>query len=241
MQTKEISKKAVSSTQRSLKQLEQTTQMAGATLEKMHDQVTRLVSVCCLGSASAGGVPIQVGHRALRRCRVLLSLSSSACAVLATTCAIGQNAQMRRIDDDLDEMDTALSKANKEVDNLGAGFAKGFAKDVASASKPRMFGGKKKQDDKAAAARAMAEQERREKEARDARYAEERAAKSTGASHMASAAATSKFGSKGVRTQCSCRSGCCPQGLTHTTVCTVRSRARSGTDQIVSVPLLVLA
>ena len=39
MQTKDVSKKALSSTQRSLKQLEQTTQMAGATLEKMHDQV----------------------------------------------------------------------------------------------------------------------------------------------------------------------------------------------------------
>ena len=51
MQTKEVSKKALSSTQRSLKQLEQTTQMAGATLEKMHDQVNRLVSVSCLLSA----------------------------------------------------------------------------------------------------------------------------------------------------------------------------------------------
>jgi len=60
MQTKEVSKKALSSTQRSLKQLEQTTQMAGATLEKMHDQ----------------------------------------------------NAQMRRIDDDLDEMDVQLDKGN---------------------------------------------------------------------------------------------------------------------------------
>ena len=39
MKTKEVSRKALSSTQRSLKQLEQTTQMAGATLEKMHDQV----------------------------------------------------------------------------------------------------------------------------------------------------------------------------------------------------------
>ena len=39
MQTKDVSRKALSSTQRSLKQLEQTTQMAGATLEKMHDQV----------------------------------------------------------------------------------------------------------------------------------------------------------------------------------------------------------
>lgn len=39
MQTKDVSKKALTSTQRSLKQLEQTTQMAGATLEKMHDQV----------------------------------------------------------------------------------------------------------------------------------------------------------------------------------------------------------
>lgn len=46
MQTKEVSKKALSSTQRSLKQLEQTTQMAGATLEKMHDQVTTLISPC---------------------------------------------------------------------------------------------------------------------------------------------------------------------------------------------------
>lgn len=45
MQTKEVSRKALSSTQRSLKQLEQTTQMAGATLEKMHDQVNRLVFV----------------------------------------------------------------------------------------------------------------------------------------------------------------------------------------------------
>jgi len=118
---------------------------------------------------------------------------------------LGQNAQMRRIDDDLDEMDTALTKANKQVDDLGAGFAKGFAKDVASATRPRMFGGKKKQEEKDAAARAIAEQERREKEARDARYAEERAAKSTGASHMERAAATSKFGSKGVSTQRSCR------------------------------------
>ena len=107
-----------------------------------------------------------------------------------------------RIDDDLDEMDEKLDKANKQVDDLGAGFAKSFAKDVASASRPRMFGGKKRQEEREAAARALAEQERREKEAREARIAEERAAKSTGASHMANAAATSKFGgAKGVRTQ----------------------------------------
>ena len=111
---------------------------------------------------------------------------------------------MRRIDDDLDEMDEKLDKANKQVDDLGAGFAKSFAKDVASAGRPRMFGGKKRQEEREAAARALAEQERREKEARDARYAEERAAKSTGASHMANAAATSKFGSKGVRAQNDC-------------------------------------
>lgn len=104
---------------------------------------------------------------------------------------------MRRIDDDLDEMDVQLNKGNKEVDALGSGFAKGFAKDVAGASRPKMFGGRKKED-AAAAARAIAEQERMEKEARDARYAEERAAKSSGASHMASAAGASKFGSKGV-------------------------------------------
>jgi hypothetical protein len=209
MQTKEVSKKALSSTQRSLKQLEQTTQMAGATLEKMHDQVNRLVSVSCIVSAgaAANSMLILVCHRDPVALPALWPPSCVPFLLNSVHCArhhvsvLGQNAQMQRIDDDLDEMDTTLTKANKQVDDLGAGFAKGFARDVAGSSRPKMFGGGKKQKEKDAAARAIAEQERREKEARDARYAEERAAKSTGASHMASAAATSKFGSKGVSIQ----------------------------------------
>ena len=78
-------------------------------------------------------------------------MSSTLCAVLDTTRVTDQNAQMRRIDDDLDEMDEKLDKANKQVDDLGAGFAKSFAKDVASAGRPRMFGGKKRQEEREAA------------------------------------------------------------------------------------------
>jgi hypothetical protein len=187
MQTKDVSKKALSSTQRSLKQLEQTTQMAGATLEKMHDQVrlalSKRLSLCLL---------LHV------RRRLIMALIYGLCTVLCRVVWWLQNAQMSRIDDDLDEMDVQLNKGNKEVDALGSGFAKGFAKDVAGATRPKMFGGKQRKEDAAAAARAIAEQERMEKEARDARRAEERGAKSSGASHMAKAAEGSKFGSKGV-------------------------------------------
>jgi hypothetical protein len=42
----ETSRQALSSTQRAMKQLEQTTQMAGATMERIHDQVPRRVSAC---------------------------------------------------------------------------------------------------------------------------------------------------------------------------------------------------
>jgi hypothetical protein len=148
-------------------------------------------------------LPGRIAKCALSR-SVLLS-KPRLCSYSSCGTCVDQNAQMRRIDDDLDEMDVQLDKGNKQVDELGAGFAKGFAKDVASASRPRMFGGKKKQEEKVAAERAIAQQERVEKEARDARYAEERAAKSSGSSHMASAAAGSKFGSKGVSTGISCR------------------------------------
>jgi hypothetical protein len=44
--TSETSRQALSSTQRAMTQLEQTTQMAGATMERIHDQVPRRVSAC---------------------------------------------------------------------------------------------------------------------------------------------------------------------------------------------------
>jgi hypothetical protein len=49
--TSETSRQALSSTQRAMKQLEQTTQMAGATMERIHDQVPRRVSACRLPQA----------------------------------------------------------------------------------------------------------------------------------------------------------------------------------------------
>lgn len=107
---------------------------------------------------------------------------------------------MRRVDDDLDEMDVQLDKAQSQVNELGMGLVKGLAKDASNASRPKIFGRKKAKEEKASAERAIAEQERRDREAREARYAEERAAQSSGSSHMLKAAETSKFGSRGVRT-----------------------------------------
>ena len=48
-QTNEVSKRALSSTQRALKQLEQTQQIGAATLENMHSQVGILRHRRCIG------------------------------------------------------------------------------------------------------------------------------------------------------------------------------------------------
>ena len=47
---------------------------------------------------------------------------------------------MRRVDDDLDEMDVQLDKAQSQVNELGMGLVKGLAKDASNASRPKIFG-----------------------------------------------------------------------------------------------------
>ena len=97
-QTSQVSRAALSSTQRALKQLEETTQMAGATLEKVHDQVITAASHASL---------VPPSHCCL------------AYQLYAGSCRAPQNAQMDRIDDDLDEVSTARSTTQPMSDNTG--------------------------------------------------------------------------------------------------------------------------
>ena len=83
-------------------------------------------------------------------------------------------------------MDRTLSKAGKEVNDLGQGFVKGFAKDMFGKR-----GGKARKEEEAAKKAAKEEAEAAAFAAKEAERAQKAAGRATGADHMARA--NSKF------------------------------------------------